>query len=247
MKTIIIDFEPDCFYSIKEELLNNCPQLNITGYASCDKEAHRLINEIRPSLIFMEVNMPNLNAFQILNQAPNSDFEIIFVSHSSAYAIEAIKYQASGYLLKPLKIEELLNAVKVAERRINIKSEDISLQDKPFVKQFSSFPEDMIGIPTMEGLDFIQAKEIIRCEGYQRCTRIITTSQSDILSSYHIGFFRKRLEAHHFYLTHKSHLINLEHIRKYLKEGSIKMADGVFVPVSKRRKGEFLKLMTLSR
>ena len=101
--------------------------------------------------------------------------------------------------------------------------------------------------PTLKGFDFISIHDIIRCEGLQKCTRIITQEKSDIISSYNIGEFVKRLEKHGFFQNHKSHLINLRHIKQYYKEGTIKMADNSFVPVSKRKKSQFLKLMFLSR
>ena len=122
-----------------------------------------------------------------------------------------------------------------------------SINSEPSSIEVQQLPENIIGIPTIEGYDFISIQDIIRCEGYQRCTRIVTNQRSDIVSSYHIGFFKKRLENCGFYSTHKSHFINLHHIRKYLKEGSILMSDGTYVPLSKRRKTNFMKLLSSSR
>jgi two-component system, LytTR family, response regulator len=248
MKTVIIDNEPNHFQSLEQEILFSCPQINIRGYAHTHEEAARLITEVEPALVFMEVNMHASTAFEFLDKFPEANFETIFVAHSSQEAIEAIKCQASGYILKPLKMEELISAIEVAERRIKLK-EALAHEGlgEPRAGQGIFFPDELIGIPTMEGFEFLPIKEIIRCEGYQRCTRIITKDRSDIISSYHIGLFAKRLEAKCFYATHKSHLINLHHIRTYLKEGTIKMADGASVPVSKRRKCEFLKMLSHCR
>jgi len=242
MKTIIVDHEPKHFHSIEKEILYRCPQLDISGYASNSEEACKLIDEVKPKLVFMEVNVPDASAIQILNKSSYNDFETIFVAHSSRRDIGVVKSSANGYFLKPLKAEEIIDTVGIVEEGLSKREKDSSQKENPFVKRVALFPENIISIPTMEGLDFIPVKEIIRCEGFQRCTRIVTIDRSDILSSYPIGFFKKRLEEHLFYLTHKSHLINLSHIRKYLKEGSIKMTDGTFVPVSKRRKSDFLRL-----
>lgn len=102
---------------------------------------------------------------------------------------------------------------------------------------------ELIGIPTLEGFDFIAVKEIIRCEGLQKCTRIVTTSKTDIISSYNIGEFRKLLEPFCFFSPHKSHLINLAFLKKYKREGTIMLRDNSCIPVSKRKKSEFLELV----
>lgn len=103
--------------------------------------------------------------------------------------------------------------------------------------------DELIGIPTIEGFDFIIVKEIIRCEGLQKCTRIVTTSKTDIISSYNIGEFIKLLEPYHFFSPHKSHLINLAFLKKYKREGTIILLDNTCIPVSKRKKSEFLDLI----
>jgi two-component system LytT family response regulator len=99
---------------------------------------------------------------------------------------------------------------------------------------------ELIGIPTMEGYEFIMTNEVIRCEGLQKCTRVITTTKTDIVSSYNIGVFIKLLEPYNFFSPHKSHLINLLFIKRYLREGTIVLKDNSCVPVSKRRKSEFI-------
>lgn len=247
MKTIVIDFELNHFHSVEKEILFSCPTIDITGYAKTKEEAVKLIEVVDPALVFIEVNMPKFNAFQILNHTPHFNFETIFVARCATQAIEAIKHQACGFILKPLRIEDILPAIRLAEDRIQAKARDKKPQSRSNGIQQSLFPDNIIGIPTIDGFDFLLIEDIIRCEGFQRCTRIINADGSKILSSYPIGVFKKRLESSHFYATHKSHLINLNHIRKYLKEGTIKMTDNSFVPVSKRRKAEFIKLMTLSR
>ncbi len=244
MKTIVVDHEPRYYHSVAQALQSHCPQMEFTGLATTYEGALNLMDKVHPALIFMEVDMPGVNAFEILRKTSWSNFETIFFSHSSDQALEAIKHQACGYVLKPLRIEEVIPAFEVARGRIkNKKKGDVH----PVSPQSILFPENLIGIPTMEGFDFIRIDDIIRCEGFQRCTRIITKDRSDIISSYHIGVFSKRLSSGCFYLTHKSHLINLQHIRSYLKEGTIKMSDGTCVPVSKRRKSEFLNLLMKSR
>ncbi len=245
MKTIVIDYEPRYFQLVAKEIQSNCPRVNFTGVATSCSDALKLIEQTQPSLVLMEVDMPKSSAFEMLKNTSSFNFETIFFSHSSDRALEAIRHQACGYILKPLKIEEVIPAIEIAERRIQSKLETngSNITDN----QGILFPDNIIGIPTMEGFEFLSVDEVIRCEGFQRCTRIITRDRSDIISSYHIGVFKKRLSPRFFYSTHKSHLINLLHIRTYMKEGTIKMSDGACVPVSKRRKSEFLNLLMQSR
>jgi len=240
MKTIVIDNEPDYFQSVAAEIQTNCPQMDFTGVATSHEEALKLIDKVQPALIFMDIEMPETNPFDILKKRHCSHFETIFVSNSSDQTLEAFRHQACGYILKPLKVEDVVPVIKIAQNRIKEKQSIETLQD-------AVFPSNIIGIPTIEGFEFLTIEDIIRCEGFQRCTRIITKDRSDIISSYHIGVFRNRLLAHRFYSTHKSHLINLCHIRSYMKEGTIKMSDGTCVPVSKRRKSEFINLFMQTR
>ncbi len=245
MKTIVVDCEPTFFQPLRESLSSSFPDLSIDGFATSIKEAVELVKTLKPELVLLEAEMRH--AFELVSDPGTRSFETIFIAHSPQRAIDAIRYQPSGYVLKPLKAEELIPAIEVAERRIRQKSVIFNNSSTHPTKQSALFPDNMLGIPTMEGFDFIAIDDIIRLEGYQRCTRIVTTERSDIISSYHIGVFRKKLEGHRFYTTHKSHLINLHHIRKYLKEGSILMSDGGYVPVSKRRKCAFLEMLMSGR
>lgn len=247
MKTLIIDHEPDHVSYLEKNLSHSHPAIDISGYASNGVEALNLINTTSPSLVIIEVDMPQENAFELLQKVNYNNFETIFMGHTTHYAMDAIKYQASGYVLKPLQINELLSAVQVAEKRLADNRSTLEPTSLALNKGTTQLPQNIIGIPTLEGFEFLDVQEIIRCEGFQRCTRIITKDKTDILSSYHIGVFKKRLATHRFFATHKSHLINLIHIKKYLKEGTIKMSDGAFVPVSKRRKSDFVKLITTDR
>ena len=115
-------------------------------------------------------------------------------------------------------------------------------QDKLLLEKLFSerLTNELIGIPTLVGFDFLLVNEIIRCEGLQKCTRVVTTTKTDIISSYNIGEFRKLLEPYHFFSPHKSHLINLAFVKKYKREGTIILRDNSYIPVSKRKKSEFL-------
>jgi len=247
INTIVVDYEPKSLSLIEGQLRDFCPQLKVSGLAKCSSEACKLIESESPALAIIAVEMPKFNGFQILNNFSLTNLETIFVSHSSDFAVEAVRHQVSGFVLKPINLDDLLHAVQTAKIRIEAKRLKFKENNNASKVIHKQPPGNLIGVPSIKGFDFIQIQDIIRCESMLKCTRIITKHQSDILSSYNIGEFSKQLESFGFFSPHKSHLINLAQVKQYYKEGTVKMSDNSFVPVSKRRKSQFLNLMLLSR
>lgn len=244
---ILIDQKKTILQGVKKCIQEHCPQINLCGLASSYTEAQRLIQEHAPSLAFVDADVQASPGFPAFQQSFLSNLETIFLSASESFAIKAFQYQASGFLLKPVRVPELILAVQNVAERIEQKQKFKNELPKGNAVLTNKPPGNLIGIPTFEGFDFIPVEEIVRCEGMQKCTRIIIAEKDDLISSYNIGTFIKLLEPYQFFSTHKSHLINLIHIKKYYKEGSIKMMDNSCIPVSKRRKSLFLKRMLLSR
>ncbi|MCB0628728.1 MAG: LytTR family transcriptional regulator, partial [Lewinella sp.] len=155
--------------------------------------------------------------------------------------LDAFQHAAAGFVLRPVQVKDLLIAVNNVKKRIADKRENQHNGQLPRkIDSTSMVRQEIIGIPTMEGFEFLPVQEIIRCEALQKCTRVFTEARKEVFSSYNLGEFRKQLTAWGFFSPHKSHLINLRHVRKYHREGSIIMVDGSYVPVAKRKKGEFL-------
>jgi two-component system LytT family response regulator len=227
-----------------EELLStNCPQIEVNGKTTTYKEASVFIAEKSPDLVFLEVDKSHYFGLEIFNLQFPSSFEVIIMSETKEFALQALNCCASGYLLKPIKKEKLIKSVHYAVVRIKSKQTAQSLQSFKFFSRTDKPSEEIIGIPTIEGYEFVPVNDIIRCEGMQKCTRIVTKDRTDLISSYNLGEFRKSLEQFGFFSPHKSHLINLNLVRKYHKEGNILMFNGSWVPVSKRRKKEFLDII----
>lgn len=236
---ILIDDELHAREMLKEKITSLCPNIQIIGHCENAEEGRQMINGLKPNLVFLDIIMPEESGFDLLKSLPRVDFEIIFVTAYDSYAINAIQFCAIGYVLKPIRDSELIQAVFNAEKKIRSKKE--SEKYSQLLNNLST-PEsksNKIGIPTDEGLDFVSTSEIIRCEGFQKYTYIFRTDGTKILSSYNIGVFKKLLEPYGFYSTHKSHLINMDKIRKYNKEGTVVMNDNSSVPVAKRKKVEF--------
>ncbi len=244
VKAIIVDDEEFSRLLLKSKLEEYCSQVNIMELCSSAREAKESIQKIEPDLVFLDIAMPDKTGIDLLKELPELNFEIIFVTGFNSFAIEAIQLSAIGYVLKPIQNDLLIEAVGHAVQRIQEKQEN--RRNKVFIQNILNpdLSKKRIGIPTEEGLDFVSIEDIIRCEGYLKYTKVKLKSGKTLLSSYNIGEFRRLLENYNFYACHKSHLINLLHIRKYMKEGTILMEDNSYVPVSKRRKAEFLKVLT---
>lgn len=244
MNAIIIDDEHKSINMLDGLLREFCPQVNILSTASSIDLGLEVITTHQPDLVFLDIEMPGGSGFDLLKKLPHLNFEIIFVTSHQDYAVEAIKFCAIGYILKPIREVDLITAVNQAQLKVNEKVEN--LRNKQLLENLvnPNSTTNRIGIPTSRGLDFVETGNIIRCEGIQRCTKVVLKNSKSIISSYNLGEFRKLLESYNFYAPHKSHLISLNHIIRYDREGTIEMSDGEIVPVARRRRQEFLEKMT---
>lgn len=242
MKTysaMIIDDEPKLRKVLEIKLTQYCEGITIIGTAGNVEEAFQKINELKPQIIFLDISMPGASGFDLLSKFDTINFEVIFVTGFNDYVLDALKVSAVDYLLKPLVTEDLIKAVDKAK----IKIEDRQKIELYEVLQHNlnhiGEQETKVAIPGTSAYDFVKINDIIRCEGWQKYTRIYLRDGSCIVSSYNIGVFKDMLESYGFFSTHKSHLINTAMITKYLKEGTVLLSDGSSVPVARRKKEEF--------
>jgi two-component system LytT family response regulator len=241
-KTIIIDDEDKLREVIKIKINHNCPELEIVGLASNAKEAYEMIKDRNPDLIFLDIAMPNESGFDLISKFDKIDFEIIFATGYNEYALDALKVSAVDYLLKPIKTSDLVQAVINAKERINTKEK---LKDYDLLKhniQNIGDQKSRIAIPGSEAYQFVEVEDIIRCEGWQKYTKIHLIDGACIISSYNIGIYKDMLNAYGFFCCHKSHLINSVHVTSYNRDGFVVMSDESTVPVSRRKKDEFLSV-----
>jgi len=241
LKTIIVDDEAKLRKVLSIKLADFCPNVEVLDSASNATEAYEKILNLNPDLIFLDISMPEESGFDLLNKFEKLSFEVIFVTGYDEYALDALKLSAIDYLLKPVRTSDLVNAVKKAEKRIEEKD---MLERYDLLQHNINHLEDKnakIAIPGAKSYDFVEVNEIIRCEGWQKYTKIYLSSGVEIVSSYNIGVYKELLNKFNFFTCHKSHLINVSHIKKYLKEGTVRMVDNSLVPVSRRKKEEFLE------
>ena len=243
INALLIDDEPKALAILKNKLERSCHNINVIGETQSPVEALQLIEKLQPELLFLDIAMPQMSGFDMLAQIENPAFEIIFITAFDSYAIEAIQHCAIGYLVKPVANDDLAEAVSKAEN--NIRDKTALEKNKLLLENLSvqTFQQKKVVVPTQDGLEFVRITDIIQCEGTEGYTRIHFTDRKPILSSHSIGYFHKLLEKQNFYLVHKSYLINLDQVEKYLNEGYVLLAKNHKIPVSRNRRNDFLQYL----
>ncbi|WP_299834467.1 LytTR family DNA-binding domain-containing protein [uncultured Tenacibaculum sp.] len=236
LKTIIVEDE-----QISREILKNyvgkyCPSIELMGEASNIEEAYELIQKHELDLVFLDVEMPFGNGFDLLEKVENKTFETIFVTAYDHYAIEALNNQATYYLLKPISIDELIKSVNLV---LEIKEKEEQLQNKVLTPH--STVKGKITIPLQDGFEVVNVEEIIFCKADDNYTEIHFENSKKVVSKT-LKHFEEVLSEYPFARIHKSYLVNINHITKYKKGkgGSVELINGKEVLVSASKKGNLL-------
>jgi two-component system LytT family response regulator len=242
IRTVLIDDEIDSVRILQRLLETFCPQVLVVGTAEGVETAASLILAVKPDLVFLDIEMTQGNAFDLLNRLQPIDFQVIFVTAFDNYAIRAIKYSAVDYLLKPVDIDDLRSAVaKVTQWS---KEKGVIEQMKVLLENVGTLQltQQKMAIPTFAGLVFVLVREIIRLEAKGSYTSIYLAGNEQILATRNIKDYEELLPELIFYRVHNSHIINIQKIQKYLKGrgGIVVMEDGASIEVAIRRREEFL-------
>lgn len=240
IKTILIDDEPKNREVIKLKAKRLSPEIEIVATASNAAEGYEKIVAHEPDLIMLDISMPAESGLDMLKRFDEINFEIIFVTGYNEYALDALKVSAVDYLLKPVLDDDLLHAIEKVKMRLEQKDQKSRYGVLRHNIDQNGSQETKVAIPSNNAYDFVQIKEIIRCEGWQKYTKVFFLDGSQVISSYNIGIFKEMLGGYGFFACHKSHLINENHIKKYYKDGMIEMIDNSEIPVSRRKKDEFI-------
>lgn len=243
MKTIIVDDENGSRESLAKLLEKYCPQITVS--AKCDSMGSALtaIQQFEPELVFLDIEMPNGSGFDLLEKIKDIDFDVIFITAYDHYAIRAIKFSAVDYLLKPVDPEDLTKAVKkVEEKQSNKKS--LKAQYDVLLANIKGVPKiKKVAIPDGDGLIYLNLTDIIRCDSDGNYTYFILANGKKLISSRTLGEYEDMFQTENFFRVHRSHLINLDHVKKYIKGegGYVVLSDNSQVEVSRRKKPEFLE------
>ncbi len=245
IRSIIVDDEQRHHDILGKMLETFCPNIELVGDAFSVDEAVALIQSEQPELVFLDIEMPEGNGFTLFDHFEEPAFEVIFTTAHDLYAINAIKYAALDYLLKPINIQELKNAVARAEKILakqvpsreeeyQVLRENTKLQDRNYTK---------IALRSSEGIDFVEANRLLRVEANHVYSNFYLDNGKMIMVSKPLGDFEPLLESFNFFRVHKSHMVNLNHVEKYVKGkgGYLILKDGSHVDVSVRKKEALLK------
>jgi two-component system, LytTR family, response regulator len=239
---VIVDDEPKNIRVLIKMLEEFCPEALIVGEATNATEAEKTIVKLQPDLLFLDVEMPYGNAFDLLDRLMPVKFEIVFVTAFNDYTLKAFKYSALDYLLKPVNIEELRTAVQKASEKLRLRNTNKQLNNLLANLKQPDASSYKLALPSMEGLVFVPTDTITRCEASGGYTVFYLKSGEKILSAKNIKEYEEILPPSTFLRVHNSHIINLMCIKKYHKGrgGYIEMDDQALIEVASRRKNEFL-------
>jgi len=237
IKAIIVDDEPNCCETLATLLERYCPQVKVADICYSGQSALASIIELQPDIVFLDIEMPHMNGFELLEKLQAINFKLIFTTSYDQYAIKAIRFSALDYLLKPIDREELQNAVKKAMQTL----------DRPVPQQFEALLQkwrksgnggQKIALPTMEGLQLIAIDQIISCESDRNYTTLYLKEKKKMIISRPLKEMEELLEDYSFLRVHHSYLVNLKEISKYIRGegGYLVMSDGSSVDVSRSKK-----------
>lgn len=247
IRSIIIDDERRGREILTALLREYCPEVEILGSADCVSSAIAAMYQHNPNLIFLDVEMPYENGFDLLEKTGDLSYDVIFTTAYDRYAIPAIKSNALDYLLKPIDSEELVRAVDKARSRGISSRIPAGSTIETALKNIEEWGNDQktITLSTGEGMIRIRIHDIIRCSAEANYTRFHLSGRGDIIVSRTLKNFELLLSSDGFVRVHYSHLVNMRHVVKYLRGegGQVVMSDGTAVLVSRRRKEDLMRAM----
>jgi two-component system LytT family response regulator len=242
IRTVIVEDEPKNLSILKIQLKEFCSAVEVVGTATNIIEAREVISSTQPDLVLLDIVLPYGNAFDLLAEIMPINFKIIFLTAHDEHAIKAIKFSTIDYLLKPIDIDELIQAIKKVKETLALDNVNTKLTNLlSHLKEEKATPQK-IAVPTVDGLYFIQIDDIIRCEANGTYTMIYQNKNQKLLASKNIKEFEEILPSSKFIRIHNAHLINLNKLVKYNKGrgGIVLMEDGSEIEVASRRKADFL-------
>ena len=240
MKVAIVDDEVHCVEGLVLHLKSSFPESEIVFKGTRPEDALVSLPRLRPDLLFLDVEMPQMNGFELLDQLPDYTFDVIFTTAYSQYAAQAFKAKAINYLLKPIDEVELQAAViqwQEEKEQKNALSSDGVRELLTHMKR-EGILKNKVAVPVSEGFEFIETNEIIYCQSQNNYTLLFTLNNRKLVLSKTLKEFEKLLDKYFFIRIHKSYLINPNYMKKYFRNdgGYIVMQDGKSIPVSKNKK-----------
>ena len=242
LKAIIIDDEPDNVKLLALQLKMYCPQVQVLAECIESEDGYLKIKELQPDLVFLDIEMPVMNGFQLLEKIGNIEFSLVFVTAYDQFAVKAFRFSALDYLLKPIDGKDLKAAVEKAEKRTWPQAQQLSLLKQQLQPGEKVLP-DKIALPYQNGVTFAEIKNVIYCESDNNYTRIHTVDGSKYMVAKTLGDIQEVLEERNFLRVHRQYLINLNHIKKYVRgEGNyVILSNNQSIPVARNQKEKLIE------
>lgn len=245
---VIIDDEENNIVNLQLLLRKYKNEITICATALNAEEGIKLIKQHTPDVVFLDIQMPDKNGFQLLQSLPHLNFEVIFVTAYDQYGIQAVKFAAIDYLLKPIKAEELQNAVHKAIEKSMFKKQNLQLQNLVSILQESHQHEQQrIALPSARETRFVPVQEIIHCESQNSYTLFYLINNEKILVSKAIYEYEDLLSSYGFIRCHQSHLVNRKFIKSWIKKDGdyLLLEDGTQLPIARQKKMAVRNSLTL--
>lgn len=247
INAIIIDDEQHCIDRLKGILQSDyANSVNLSGVFSSVVEGYKAINDLKPDLVFLDIQIREKTGFDLLREIGKINFEVIFTTAYDKFAVQAFKFSALDYLLKPVDKNDLklaLDKFKArVEKRATVNRLDVLLDNMNLANGISK----RIIVPTTGGFEIFEISEIVRCQSDINYTTLYLNNKQKLVVAKTLKEFEEMLADHGFFRIHNSHLVNMAYIKSYIKGkgGSVILTDGMEIEVSTRRKDDFLKKLS---
>ncbi len=245
IRALLIDDEEDAREALRLSIGQYCPEVQLMAICASPEEGLRAIQAHTPDLVFLDIQMPRMSGFELLQQLAPVSFEVVFVTAHDQYAIKAIRFSALDYLLKPVDVDDLIQAVRKVQQRLEQKNSAYQYQSVLHNIRFNPGKIDRLAVPSFEGIDFFRAGRYYLLPSRWQLHHPAPGGKEHKLISKNLKDFESLLAESGFCRVHHSSLINLKHVQKYVKGegGYVILTDDYPVDISRRKKEVFLSML----
>ncbi|GAA3963678.1 LytR/AlgR family response regulator transcription factor [Mucilaginibacter dorajii] len=238
IKSIIVDDELNNIENLQNIIKVNCPDVMVVATASNAADAVIAINTHKPDLVFLDIQMPGQSGFEVLKAFDKVDFEVIFITAYDKYGIQAIKFSALDYLLKPIDIAEFKLAIEKGKQKIGSRKQNYNIENLLAYIKSGQNEIPKIALPTLTEIMYVKVSDVVRCEASNNYTLFYLQNKEQVLVCKTLKEFADLLKPHQFVRTHQSHLVNQAFIKSYLKEdgGTLLLNDQTKIPISRQNR-----------
>lgn len=244
IKAIIVDDQLFCIEMLNDLIEDHCSkQVHVVATCLSGRDALKKIAKYKPDVVFLDIEMPGMSGFDMLKKITERNFEVILTTSYDKYMVDAMHHSAIDYLMKPVKPEKLKEAVSRIEKKNGHKISNDKIGDLLDNLKSRKNRFNKIALPTMDGYEFISIDQIIQCESDSNYTTIYLTTDEAIVVTKTLSEIEILIDSNEFFRIHRSHLVNLKHIKRYVKGGGgyIILSDNSSVMVARNRKDEFIE------